>query len=157
MSSQSATAAGRILIVDDEPDILESLEEVLEAYSVSKASSYETACERLEKEHFDTAILDIMGVRGYDLLKLAVEKEIPAIMLTAHALTAEDLIASLRNGAYAYVPKDKLSDIAFFVDDALKARQQGAEQAGKWFEKLKPFFLKKFGPDALTRIKGFHI
>ena len=157
MPRQASTAASRILIVDDEPDILESLEEVLEAYDVSKASSYETAREKLEKEPFDTAILDIMGVRGYDLLELAVQKEITAIILTAHALTAEDLVASLRNGAFAYVPKDKLADMAFFVADALEARQEGADRAGKWFEKLKPFFLKKFGPDALTRIKGFHI
>ncbi len=151
------TEPKRILIVDDEPDILESLEEVLEAYSVSRASDFQSARELMDSRHFDVAILDIMGVRGYDLLEIAVRKEIPAIMLTAHALTADDLIASLSNGAFAYVPKDKLADIEEFVTEALEAQQVNPGGTGKWFEKLKPFFLGKFGSDAMTRIKGFYV
>ncbi|MGA9476207.1 MAG: response regulator, partial [Desulfobacterales bacterium] len=86
----------QILIVDDEPDIVESLEEALEVCKISKASTFETAKEMLEAQQYDAAILDIMGVRGYDLLQIAIRRGIPAIMLTAHALTAEDFIKSMK-------------------------------------------------------------
>ncbi len=41
----------------------------------------------LDYEHFDMAILDIMGVEGFELLEIAREKEVIAVMLTAHALS----------------------------------------------------------------------
>lgn len=49
-------------------------------------------------QYFDLAILDIMGVDGYKLLKIAVEQEIIAVMLTAHALSPEDTVKSFRMG-----------------------------------------------------------
>jgi CheY-like chemotaxis protein len=98
----------QVLIVDDEPDILESLEDELEVCKISKAATFEAAKEMLEAQQYDAAILDIMGVRGYDLLQIAIRRGIPAIMLTAHALAAEDFIKSMKTGAYAYVPKDEV-------------------------------------------------
>jgi len=53
--------------------------------------NYEEAKALLEKNQYHVAILDIMGVRGYDLLDIATRRNIPALMLTAHALTKEDL------------------------------------------------------------------
>lgn len=135
----------RILIVDDEPDVLETLEEMLDICMVDTAPSFEAAQKFLNKNIYDVAILDIMGVRGYDLLELANKKRIPALMLTAHALSADNLVKSIREGAQSYVPKDKISDIAVFLADILRAREQGAEKQGTWFGRLKPFFDKKFG------------
>ena len=54
----------RVLIVDDEPDVLETLEELLPMCDVVKASSFEEAKEQLEVQYFDIAVLDIMGVDG---------------------------------------------------------------------------------------------
>ena len=54
----------RLLIVDDEPDVLETLEELLPMCDVVKASSFEEAKDLLEVQYFDIAILDIMGVNG---------------------------------------------------------------------------------------------
>ena len=135
----------RILIVDDEPDILETLEELLDMCVIDTAPSFEAAKKFLDKYTYDVAILDIMGVKGYDLLKLTIEKDIPALMLTAHALSPESLVKSLKKGAQSYVPKDKMSDISDFVRDILEARQKGGKKTGKWFTRLKPFFDKKFG------------
>jgi DNA-binding response OmpR family regulator len=146
-----------ILIVDDEPDILESLEDVLEICQIAKASTFETAKEMLEAQQYDAAILDIMGVRGYDLLQIAIRRGIPAIMLTAHALTPEDFIKSLKTGAYAYVPKDELADITYYLADTLRARQERSAKPKGWFEKLKPFFIKKFGPDWLNSVKDLWV
>ena len=83
----------RILAVDDEPDVLEVLKEeitmAVPTCVVDSASSYDKATELLASWTYDLAIFDIMGVRGFDLLKLAVRKNVPVIMLTAHALNPD--------------------------------------------------------------------
>ena len=137
----------RILIVDDEPDILETLEEMLDVCLIDTAPNFETAEKFLKKNTYDIAILDIMGVKGYDLLKLANEKGIPALMLTAHALSADNLVKSIKQGARSYVPKDKISEIPVYLSDILSAQEKGIEKQGKWFARLRPFFDKKFGED----------
>lgn len=134
-----------ILVVDDEPDVLEILEELLGMCEMDQAPDFETARELLERKRYDVAILDIMGVNGYDLLDLAAKKSIPTLMLTANALTAEDFLKSIRKGAHAYIPKEKLSEIATFLTDVLEADQKGSTRLGKWFSRLEDFFDKKFG------------
>lgn len=136
----------RILIVDDETDVLETLRELLDMSLVDSAPDFETAQKFLEKNTYDAAILDIMGVRGYDLLALCREKGIPALMLTAHALNPDDLVRSIRKGAKSYIPKDKISDVPEYLGDIVKAHKEGEERYAEWFAKLKPYFDKKFGP-----------
>ncbi|MDH3885146.1 MAG: response regulator, partial [Desulfobacterales bacterium] len=51
----------KILIVDDEPDILEQLIELLDMCRIDTASSFEEGQRLLEAESYDVAILDIMG------------------------------------------------------------------------------------------------
>ncbi|MBW1804379.1 MAG: response regulator [Deltaproteobacteria bacterium] len=135
----------RILIVDDEPDILETLEDLLDICLVDTAPDFETGKKSLKKNVYDAAIFDIMGVRGYELLKLAKERNIPALMLTAHALNPEALMRSIKEGAQSYVPKDKMAEIPVFVKDMLLSRQKGIKKQGRWFTRLKPFFDKEFG------------
>jgi DNA-binding NtrC family response regulator len=135
----------KILVVDDEPDILETLVEILDMCLVDTAPNFETAEKFLKNNDYDVAVLDIMGVRGYDLLELANRKGIPALMLTAHALSAENLVRSIKGGAQSYVPKDKISDITTYLSEILVAREKGTEKTGTWFARLKPFFDKKFG------------
>ncbi|RLB41559.1 MAG: response regulator [Deltaproteobacteria bacterium] len=137
----------RLLVVDDEEDILETLEELLDMCLIDKAPNYETAIKFLNKNTYDLAILDIMGVRGYDLLEETRKRGIPAVMLTAHALSPENLIKSVKGGAHAYLPKDKISEIPSYVADVLKAVQEGQKAPLGWFKKLNPFFEKKFGSD----------
>jgi CheY-like chemotaxis protein len=114
----------RILAVDDEPDILKILEEeILETCPECKldnATAYETAVKMLESTNYDVIILDIMGVRGFDLLDLAVKKKFRAVMLTGHALSPEALKKSVELGARAYLPKEKLGEIVPFLEDVLK-------------------------------------
>ena len=136
----------RILIVDDEPDILETLVEILDMCIIDTAPDFETAQKFLNKNTYDLAILDIMGVRGYDLLELANDKDIPALMLTAHAVSPDNLVRSIKGGAQSYVPKDKISDIPLYIQDILEVREKGDRaKDAKWFERLEPYFDKKFG------------
>jgi DNA-binding response OmpR family regulator len=134
-----------LLVVDDEPDILETLEELLDMCRVDAAASFQDAVTCLKNNTYDAAILDIMGVKGYSLLKITRKLDIPSIMLTAHALTPDNLKESMEQGADAYVPKDKMVDIALFVSDVLTARQQGKKAHVTWFSLLKPVFDKLFG------------
>jgi len=135
----------RILIVDDEPDVLETLEELLDMCLIDSAPNFETAKKFFDKYTYDVAILDIMGVRGYDLLEIATEKGTPALMLTAHALSPDNLVKSIKGGAQSYIPKDKIADIATFLRNLLEAHEKGIEKHGDWFARLRPFFDKKFG------------
>lgn len=135
----------RILIVDDEADILETLTELLDTSINDTAPSFETAKKFLDKNIYDAAVFDIMGVQGYELLKIAQQKGIPALMLTAHALSPSNLVKSIKEGASAYVPKDKIGDIDVYLADIIKAGEEGIKKQGTWFARLKEFFDEKFG------------
>jgi len=136
----------RILAVDDEPDVLTVLEEEIMMScpncTVDKASSYAAAAEKLESGNYDLVILDIMGVRGFDLLALGVNRSLKVAMLTAHAMTPEALKRSFEMKAMAYLPKEKLGEIVPFLEDVLKY-----EYLPGWkrlYSKLKEFFDTKF-------------
>ncbi len=134
-----------VLIVDDEEDVLDVLTHILDMCKVDRASTFEEAKELLEKNPYDIAVLDIMGVRGYDLLRIADRKNIPAVMLTAHALTKADIIQSLQEGASFFAPKDRIADVASFLASVLEARQMNANTWARWFESLGDFYDKRFG------------
>ena len=155
MSEYKYLEGKSILIVDDEPDVLDTLEEVLSLCRVTKASSFEQAADYLQNHYFDAVILDIMGVRGFDLLKIATEKKLTAVMLTAHALTPENLVKSYQEGAASYFPKEEMSDIESFLNDILKDREKGKNPWIRWYDRLGSFFEKKFGPDWKKNDKEF--
>ena len=110
-------------MVDDEPDVLEVLEgEILDSCpncKVDKATSYETAADLLKSQTYDLVILDIMGVRGFELLDLAVSRNFKVAMLTAHSLNPASLKRSIEMGARVYLPKEKLGEIVPFLEDML--------------------------------------
>jgi DNA-binding response OmpR family regulator len=134
-----------ILVVDDEPDILETLEELLHMCRVDTAGSFESAVNCLKNNTYDAAILDIMGVQGYQLLEITRHLNLPTLMLTAHALTPENLKTAIEKGADAYVPKEKLVDITLFAADVLTARKQGRQAHAGWFDSVRQIFDRLFG------------
>ena len=82
----------KILVVDDEADILETVEDLLEESHVDTARDYKSASQKIKERQYDLAILDIMGVDGLQLLEEAVKRQIPTVMLTAHAISPETLM-----------------------------------------------------------------
>ena len=136
----------KILIVDDETDVLETLEQLLHMCDVVKATTYEEARELLETQFFDMAILDIMGVDGYHLLEIANKREVIAVMLTAHALSVEDTVKSFKEGAASYVPKEEMADITTFLNDILEAKEKGKSLWWQWLGRFASYYDKKFGP-----------
>ena len=138
----------RVLIVDDEQDVLDTLAGLLDMCKIDTATSFEDGKRLLENSVYDVAILDIMGVKGFDLLEIANKRGIPTLMLTAHSLSAESLKKSAEDGASYYAPKDKIDQIDIFVADVLEAKQKNKSAWIKVFERLGHFYDRKFGgPD----------
>jgi len=145
MSAKSALKDKVVLVVDDEPDVLETVEEELDMCLVHKAKDYDTALQYLLSYTYDIVILDIMGVNGFELLKTAVSREFPTVMLTAHALSPESLKKSIKLGAVSFLPKEKISELASFLEDVVLG--EGKPVWEKLFDKLGNYFSKRFGPD----------
>jgi CheY-like chemotaxis protein len=112
---------------------------------IYKATDYVTALQYLLSYTYDIVILDIMGVDGFELLKHAVSRGFPTVMLTAHALTPEALKKSIKLGAVSFLPKEKMSEIESYLEDVVLGGGKSAWE--KLFEKLGSFFSKRFGPD----------
>ena len=147
MEPEKMLKGKRVLIVDDEPDVLELLTELLDMCKLDPAASFEEAKELLENNYYHIAVLDIMGVQGYELLEIANKREIPALMLTAHAISEEHLKKSIQKGASFYAPKDEINKIATFVADVLEAREKKKNVWAKWYERMSGFCDRRFGPD----------
>lgn len=146
MNDTAILKGKKLLIVEDEPDVLDTLKDLLNMCNIDTAADFETGEKLLNQNSYDYAILDIMGVKGYDLLKIANTKGTPALMLTAHALSPDNFAKSISEGAKAYIPKEKMTDIAVYLSDLLKA-QEGTEKPDRWFSRLKYFFSLQFGKD----------
>ena len=155
MKNISILEGKRILIVDDEPDVLESLEQLLTMCEVETASTFEEAKEKLETKWFDIAILDIMGVDGYQLLEIANQRDIVAVMLTAHALSPEDTVKSYKEGAASYIPKEKMAEIETFLSDIVEAKNAGKSLWWRWLDRLGAYYDKKFGEEWKKTHKEF--
>ncbi|MGZ3538558.1 MAG: response regulator [Thermodesulfobacteriota bacterium] len=136
-----------ILAVDDEPDVLSVLEDEIREASpdgrFDKSTTYEDAVAKMISLTYDLVILDIMGVRGFDLLELAVTRNLPVVMLTAHALTPEALKRSYEMGARAYLPKEKLGEVVPFLEDVL--RYEYLPGWRRLLEKMEGFFIERWG------------
>ncbi len=122
------------------------MQELLDMCEIVTAATFEEAKTLLESQDFDIAILDIMGVDGYGLLEIATRKNIPALMLTAHAFTPDNLLKSIKEGATSYIPKEEITDIVAYLVDVLQARKDGRDPWESWQEKLPTsYFERKWG------------
>lgn len=155
MESEDTIAGKTVLIVDDEPDVLDTLEELLPMCRVDKASDFQSAKALLESRYFDLAILDIMGVQGYDLLDICAARDITAVMLTAAALTPADVKTSYTRGAAYFLPKEEMVNIVSFLADIFRNKAQGKDTWEGWYKRLASFCERKFGPGWQSTDKNF--
>lgn len=121
----------RLLLVEDEETLCESLKRVLskEGYTVDTAGSAEAALEMMEKGTYDLLITDIIlpGITGIELLKKIKEKlpEQTVVIITAYA-SLETAVEALRAGAYDYVVKPVMhEEIKEVVRKALDKTKRG--------------------------------
>jgi DNA-binding NtrC family response regulator len=145
MNPEKIIQGKRLLIVDDEKDVLEVLVELLESCKVDTALSFQEGKKLLLENDYDMVILDIMGVQGFDLLKIAGERKIPAMMLTAHGLSEENLQKSVKEGAVYYAPKDEMKRIATFLADVLESIAKNKSPWERFVDRLGGFYDRRFG------------
>jgi DNA-binding NtrC family response regulator len=154
MGKESPLKGKVVLLVDDEPDILTTLEEILNMCEVHKAQNFDTALQLILNNTYDVVVLDIMGVNGFELLKNSVARDFPTVMLTAHVMTQEALNESIKLGAAAFVPKELMTELEELLEDVVLG---GGKRLWwlKSLEKTGPYFDEKFGPDWKEKNKFF--
>jgi DNA-binding NtrC family response regulator len=135
----------RILVVDDEPDVCETVKEALASSQVLTAGSFDEARARITSESFDLVILDIMGVNGFALLEACRANKLPAAMFTAHAVNVESLNLAVKLGAVSFLPKEELQRLPEIIAEILEGVEQGQTHWAKLFKRLGPFFKEKLG------------
>ena len=112
LSANANTSApdARILVIDDEAAIRESLEVLLtlEGYTVDMATEGESGLKMIDRESYDLVLLDLSmpGLSGMELLPLIKERQpdLPLIMITAYG-TVDNVVEAIRNGASNFVQK----------------------------------------------------
>lgn len=126
----------RVLIVDDDRDLAETLAEGLTdlGYEAQACSSSVEAAKRFETEAFDALVTDLRmpELDGMDLLARSRSRspERPVIVMTAYA-AIESAIEAIRRGAYHYLTKPfSVGELALFLERALDdARLRGEARA----------------------------
>ncbi|MFH0823564.1 MAG: response regulator [Pseudomonadota bacterium] len=137
-----------MLAVDDEEDVLDTIKEELSEFprlTLHTATTFEKARQYLASYTYDLVILDIMGVRGFDLLRISNIARLPTVMLTAHAFTPEALKQSVELGARAFLPKELLGTMAPFLADVLKLNYQSVWKTA--LDRVATLFNKKYGSE----------
>ncbi len=128
--------SNKILIVDDEPNILEFLDFTLaqEGFSVRTASKGEEAIEIFKSEPFSLVITDIRmpGINGFELIKTfkQINEDAEIIVVTGFAST-DYAVQALKNGrAYDFLtkPLDNIDRLLIAVNQALEKRQFNIER-----------------------------
>ncbi len=145
MSTETILKDKAILVVDDEPDILDSIAEQLDMCRIYRAKDYEIALQLLAALKFDIVILDVMGVRGFELLKKSVSKGFPTVMLTAHAMTPEALKESIQLGAVSFLPKEMMAELDTYLADVVTGSKKVVWK--NLLDKLGDYFERQFGAD----------
>ena len=121
----------KILVIDDEPDILKTLEMTLsqEGYHITTATGGEAALEIFRRQPFELVITDMRmpGMDGIEVIRQVKEldPDVEAIVLTGYA-TLENAVLSLRNvGAFDYLtkPLENIDEIFMAVEKALEKRR----------------------------------
>ncbi|HKL20564.1 MAG TPA: response regulator, partial [Tichowtungia sp.] len=116
----------RIIIVDDEPTILNLLNKILtgQGYDVTPTSNGENALDLLKAESFDLMISDInmTPINGMELLRKTSKSypDMGVIMLTAYG-TVGTAVEAMKEGAFDYITKPfKLDELVVTVQRALE-------------------------------------
>ena len=135
----------RILVVDNEPDILDAVQEALACSQVVTAGSFDRAQGLIAEKSFDLAILDIMGVSGFFLLEVCRKNKLPVAMLTTRAIDAQSLSNAMMLGAVSFIPKEALCQLPEIVAEILEDLEHGRYPLGETLSAFRPFFRGKVG------------
>src|SRR5262247_2830079 len=101
---------GSVLIIDDEEEIRESIELLLatEGLTTDTAATGEEGIRKIEENHYDVALLDLMlpGKSGMEVQRdiKRIDPTLPVVIITAIA-ALETAITAIKEGSFDYVTK----------------------------------------------------
>lgn len=136
----------RILIVDDEASIADMIKLCLtkNGYECETANDGLEASKRIENNHYDLALLDVMmpEIDGFELIEYMKQYDVPVIFVTAKA-AVEDRVKGLRIGAEDYLIKPfDLQELVARVEAVLRRYNKTQNQ----------FVFGRLAVDLLSRI-----
>ena len=119
--------AEKILIVDDEPDMLKLLSMILRdktPYEVSTTNNPMEALELIKNGGFDLVISDLKmpGLDGLEIIEAVkrTDEDVPVVIITAYG-TVESAAEALKKGGFDFITKPfRKEQILFTIDKALK-------------------------------------
>ncbi len=131
--------SAKILVVDDEPAILEVIQKILldRGYDVDVAANGVEALEKLEQSHYDLMLSDVKmpQMDGMELLQKVgfLYPDLITVMLSAFA-NIQDAVAAIKLGAYDYIAKPVYpEDLVLSLERALKFKElRQAQQELEW-------------------------
>jgi DNA-binding NtrC family response regulator len=119
----------RILVVDDEPQILGFLKELfeLDGWDVNAAPSGPEGIERIERERYDVILTDLKmpGADGIEILRTAkkIQPDVEVVLMTAYG-TVDSAIEAMRAGAFHFLMKPfRAEEVRHLVDKAYDRRK----------------------------------
>ncbi len=128
-----AMSKGKILVVDDNPNLLELIKMRLESadYGVLATGAEEQAIKLVKDQSFDLCIVDLMLANGDGLSLMedfrSINPDVPTIILTAHG-SIESAVEAMRRGAYSYLTKPfEPGDLLLQIERALENRKLNSE------------------------------
>jgi two-component system response regulator GlrR len=147
--------AGNILVVDDDPNLLELLRIRLESgnYQVTTALKEEEALKAAQEQVFDLSIVDLKLAQGDGITLMQalhlINPQMPVIILTAHG-SIESAVEAMRKGAYSYLTKPfEAQDLFFQMERALENRRLSSE-----VNRLKNLLKEKYDFDNIVAKSG---
>jgi two-component system response regulator GlrR len=124
---------GKILVVDDDPNLLELIRMRLESagYEVAAVRDEEEALALVKAQIFDLCIVDLMLAHGDGVSLMeefhAINPEVPAIILTAHG-SIDNAVEAMRRGAHSYLTKPfEPRDLLMQIERAIQHRRLNSE------------------------------
>jgi two-component system response regulator GlrR len=125
--------AGNLLVVDDDPTLLELLRMRLESadYGVTTAQEEKEAITAAKGQSFDLSLVDLRLGQGDGISLMeeihSISPDMPIIILTAHG-SIESAVEAMRRGAYSYLTKPfEPQDLFFQIEKALENRRLTSE------------------------------
>jgi len=123
----------RVLVVDDEPDMVENCARILRraGHRCLTATDPQRALALIESERPDVLLTDLkmQGMDGMELLRRArsADPALPVIVVTAFA-TIESAVGAIKEGAFDYLPKNfSVDQLTVVVERALRQRRLAVE------------------------------
>jgi two-component system, OmpR family, response regulator MprA len=133
---------GRVLVVDDDPDVRDAVEAALEleGHAVATAADGLAALTRLRQAEFDAVVLDVLmpNLDGFEVCRRlrAAGNRTPILILTARD-SEEDTIRGLDFGADDYLVKPfALGELLARVRALLRRTRPAGDEAALWFAGL---------------------